>query len=196
MFIQKERQDLEYLFSEEFFYKDCSIDFLRKKFDPKLIEGILSIAKHLKHTKKYRTYDISYARFSSGGKTCVDPSWHCDGFNNEYLIYCKGDFRTKILIDESPPFSPQNSSEIRELNQRIAKEFVSLSGTEIDDSTPYLYNSQDIHKGRHTNHEGERFFFRVCESDYLKPKNFNLKRYLDGKTTRKTWKALPNSKNN
>jgi hypothetical protein len=180
MFIKKNPYTLNHSFNTEFFFKDCSEQYLHKTLDPHLVSHILTIGENLKQEKLYRTYDVGYMTYKIGEKTCVDTGWHCDGINNQYLIYCKGDFRTKILSEESPSFFPQDRSQIRESNQIIASEFAPLSGVEIDDLTPYLYGSSDIHKGRVADKEGARVFLRICESDYLKPKNFNLLGRLRG----------------
>jgi len=167
--------DLKVSFNEQFFYKDCSFNFLLKKFDKDLVDKIKSFS-HLLPNKKHITVDIGFLKMDKGDKTCVDTGWHVDGVGNEYLILCMGDFRTEFLAADAPATQfPDVRCQLRDFNKSIASKLSDAPGEEAPDATLIHYNSQDIHRGRVASHAGERFFLRICSSDYLIPKNFKLK---------------------
>lgn len=168
--------NLETEFNEQFFYKDCSLKFLATKFDSKLVREIEEVSKMIPN-KRFLTFDIGFRILNEGDKTCRDTGWHVDGVGNDYLIYCKGDFRTEFLELRTKVKFPDVRGELREFNNSIASMKTDLilgSLSEVPDSTITHYTSQDIHRGRQATSAGKRFFLRVCSSEYLTPKNVKL----------------------
>lgn len=162
-------------FNDSFFYKDCSIEFLAKRLDAKLINELRDISTLLTG-KPYITFDVGFLKMKEGDKTCRNTGWHVDGFNNDYLIYCQGDFRTQFLTSKAVLPYPAARAELRAFNESIScKDFDVAGVQEIPDSTLVKYTSQDVHKGRVATTAGERFFLRVCSSDYLYPRNIILR---------------------
>ena len=161
-------------FTEQFFLKDCSLKFLEKKLDDQgLINFIKKITlKGLDNPRKYITYDIGYQLFNEGTKSCRNTGWHVDGVGNEYLMFINGEFRTEFTNEIDVPSYPSGRDKLREFNRSIAK--TDVPGKSIPNSTLVSYTSADIHRGRTADGTGSRFFLRVCNSDYLVPKNKRL----------------------
>jgi hypothetical protein len=156
-------------FKEPFFYKNCSLKFLEKKFDKELVLKIKDITEsNLPNPKAFITYDIGYQVFEEGTKSCVNTGWHIDGVGNDYLMYAVGDFRT-IFSQTDFGCLPDSRDKLLEFNNSIEK--LILAGEEIPNATLIRYTSKDIHKGRVATSAGARFFLRVCSSDYLRPSN-------------------------
>jgi hypothetical protein len=162
-------------FKEQFFWKDCSLNFLRKHFDELLVKSIESLINAgLSNPKKYLTVDIGFQLFNEGSKSCKNVGWHVDGINNDYLMWIDGDFRTEFQTAvELPKLTLQEKHKLLELNKQLEKSAV--AGEEIPNATLIKYTSQDIHKGRVATSAGKRFFIRICSSNYLVPKNHKLK---------------------
>lgn len=158
-------------FKEQFFYKNCSLSFLEKKFDESLVLKIKSMLEHLPAHKKFITFDIGYQVFTEGTKSCANTGWHVDGVGNDYLIYADGDFRT-IFSQTDLGCPVESRDKLLEFNNSIEK--LILNGEEIPNATLVRYTSKDIHKGRVATSAGQRFFLRVCSSDYLAPSNKKL----------------------
>lgn len=159
-------------FKEQFFWKDCSIKHLRRHLDSNLVDQIETlIQQELANPKRYITIDVGYQQFKEGTKTCRDTGWHVDGINNDYLMYIDGDFRTEFAVADLTSY-PEERSKLREFNESIAK--TDFPGIQVAASTVVKYTSKDIHRGRVATGAGERFFLRVCSSDYLYPKNKRL----------------------
>jgi hypothetical protein len=160
------------LFKEQFFWKDCSLKFLKSKFDNELLDDINYLVSHLPNPKKFITIDIGYQLFTKGTKSCRNTGWHVDGVGNDYLMYIAGDFRTEFMVNPDAHLFPEERDKLLEFNNSIQK--IEAEGEEIPNKTLIQYTSKDIHKGRVATGDGERFFLRVCSSDYLTPKNFKL----------------------
>jgi hypothetical protein len=165
--------DIRLNFSNSFFLKDCSLNFLFNNLDQGIVKQLQEISKILPQ-KRHITFDIGFLKLKEGDKTCRDVGWHVDGVDNDYLIYCQGDFRTQFLNKELDVKYPEHRSELRQFNESIASTEIDVAGNEIPDSTLVQYSSKDIHRGRLATSVGERFFLRVCSSDYLVPKNFRM----------------------
>lgn len=161
-------------FDTPFFFKDCSLNYIDKKFG-NLVSTKIDNLKGFLPDRKFLTVDIGFQVFKRGDKSCVDTGWHVDGIGNDYLILCEGDFRTEFLGKPLDLPIPNERSELRNFNKTIACKFSDvISGSEIPDSTLVRYSSLDIHKGRVATSDGQRLFLRLCSSDYLKPKNYRL----------------------
>jgi hypothetical protein len=162
-------------FKEQFFWKDCSLNFLRKHFDELLVKSIESLIHDgLSNPKKYLTVDIGFQLFKEGSKSCKNTEWHVDGVDNNYLMWIDGDFRTEFqTAGETPKLFPKDKSKLLEFNKTL--EGSAAAAVEIPNATLIKYSSQDIHKGRVATSAGKRFFIRICSSDYLRPKNHKLK---------------------
>lgn len=154
-------------FKEQFFYKNCSLKFLERKFDKDLVLKIKEISEYLP-IRDFITIDIGYQVFKEGSKSCVNTGWHVDGVGNDYLMYIDGDFRT-IFAQTDLGCEVKSKDNLLEFNNRIEK--LLLAGDEIPNATLIKYTSKDIHKGRVATSAGARFFLRVCSSDYLRPSN-------------------------
>lgn len=150
-------------------FKDCSLSFILKK-RPQYKDHLETLIGLFSFKKKYLTIDLFEQVFDEENKkTTRNLSWHVDGEDNEYLIWCKGQSRTLFLkepIALALPFQEKN----RFLNSLKGEEL----GFEIPDQTPVLYNSSDPHKGRLAKANEKRLFIRLCQSDSLKPKNHIL----------------------
>jgi hypothetical protein len=166
---------IPYNFQEQFFWKDCSLNFIRKTFDELLVKSIESLIKTgLSNPKKYITVDIGFQVFNEGTKSCNNVGWHVDGVGNDYLMWIEGDFRTEFQsAEDTPKLTPTDRNKLLEFNKSI--EGSAAAGTEIPNATLIKYTSQDIHRGRVATSAGKRFFIRICSSDYLTPKNRKLK---------------------
>jgi hypothetical protein len=162
---------------EEFFWKDSSLQFLSRKVDPAIVT-LLQYHSLLIAKKKYLTYDVGFLKFKAGDKTCMDTGWHCDGIDNNYLIICKGDFRTEFLSFQPDVDPPKAREDLRKFNISLQERFKEYRGVEAPDSTPILYSSTSVHKGRDVDQDGERLFMRICSSDYIQPKNRSLIKLL------------------
>lgn len=166
---------IPYNFQEQFFYKDCSLNFIRKTFDELLVKSIENlIHTGLSNSKKYITVDIGFQIFNEGTKSCKNTGWHVDGIGNDYLMWIDGDFRTEFQsAGDTPKLFPKDRNMLLEFNMGI--ENSAAGSVEIPNATLIKYTSQDIHKGRVATSAGKRFFIRICSSDYLTPKNHKLK---------------------
>lgn len=147
-------------------------DFEKNKFIrifPEL-ESLISKLSLEMFEKKYLTIDFSYKIFKKGDKSCVNPGWHVDGEQNQYLILCFGDFRTNFYNQrvELTDSLVENNKIIKKIESSFLKEHV----FEAPNGIPILYDSKQIHQGRIADRPGERMFLRLCYSDYLVPKNF------------------------
>jgi hypothetical protein len=160
-------------FTEQFFWKDCSLNFLKKRLSPELVDEIKRLTHlGLEQPKQYITYDIGYQLFDEGTKSCRNTGWHVDGIGNEYLMFIDGEFRTEFTDEIDVHLFPEGRDKLREFNRSIAK--TDVPGKSIPNSTLVSYTSSDIHRGRTADQKGSRFFIRVCNSDYLTPKNKRL----------------------
>lgn len=166
---------IPYNFQEQFFWKDCSLNFIRKTFDELLVKSIETlINKGLNNPKKYITIDIGFQVFNEGTKSCRDTGWHVDGVGNDYLMWIEGDFRTEFQsAGDTPKLFPKDKDKLLEFNITIKN--TAAAAIEIPNATLIKYTSHDIHRGRIATSAGKRFFIRICSSDYLTPKNHKLK---------------------
>lgn len=160
-------------FKEQFFWKDCSLPFLEKRLPASLVNQIFLLASTgITTPRKFITYDVGYQIFKAGTKSCKNTGWHVDGVGNEYLMHITGDFRTQFTNKIDVDSFPGSKDKLLEFNTSISK--IDVAGEEIPNATLIHYTSQDIHKGRVADCEGQRLFIRVCNSDYIFPHNKKL----------------------
>lgn len=147
-------------------YKDCSLSFIlkeRPELGP-LLEALIPLMEE----KRFLSIDYFEQEFSKGNlKTCRNLSFHVDGENNNYLIWSKGGPRTLFLKE------PQivEGQSLRAKNDYLRDKTFKGLFFEIPEETPVLYTSDDPHAGRIAKPNDKRWFLRLCQSDYLKPKN-------------------------
>lgn len=152
-------------------------DFSLKKVKDRVPElsGVIDHLIGLVPNKKYITVDVMKHNFKNEGNTCRDISFHVDGLNNNYAMWVIGDFRTEFLMEEvfidglgsEKPIeiNPKLKSAIKDTIHEIK---------EIDESSPFVYDSRCIHRGRVAAKGSKRILVRVCASDYITPKNVDL----------------------
>ena len=161
------------LFKEQFFWKDCSLNFLSKVLPEPLALEIKSLTvQGITQPRKFITYDVGFQVFKKGDKSCKGTGWHVDGIGNEYLMHITGDFRTEFTNKIDVETYPNQRDKLREFNNSIAD--TDVPGEEIPNATLIQYTSQDIHRGRVATGAGQRLFIRVCNSHYLFPRNHKL----------------------
>lgn len=141
---------------------------------PELSCIITELIKSLPN-RKYITVDYNEQILTIGRATCARPIWHVDGDGNNYALVCWGDFRT-IFLRESISFDrkstiPETSDEINTLLSNKAVPFF-----EIEEGSPIIYSSEDIHSGRVSTMNTKRILLRLCSSDYIRPYNKILQR--------------------
>jgi hypothetical protein len=152
-------------------------DFSVKKIKEKLPE-LSFVIDHLiglVPIKRYITVDVMKHNFKNEGNTCRDGSFHIDGLNNNYAMWVIGDFRTEFLMEEVfiDGLGSEKPIEINpKLKYLIDDTFHKIQ--EIDESTPFVYDSRCIHRGRVAAKGSKRILVRVCSSDYIRPKNVDL----------------------
>ena len=166
---------------ERIFLFDSTIrlkDFCPKKIK-KLVPELSSVIDELISlvpNRKYITVDVMKHNFKTKSKTCRDVSFHVDGINNDYALWCVGSFRTEFLMNNLSvqgigTLAPKDLAD--EIKKCVEKES-DLTLIEAEDSVPMLYDSRCIHRGRVAEQGSKRILVRICSSDYISPKNVNL----------------------
>lgn len=149
-------------------FKDSSKEKICSVF-PEL-ENIINSLHQQMIPKQFLTIDFSIQEFSKGEKSCVNPGWHVDGENNQYIILSWGDYLTQFLKKELPLVGSLKENNL--IIKTLEKSFLIDDVFEIESGVPILYDSKQVHKGRIADTYGKRVFLRLCSSDYLNPKNF------------------------
>lgn len=158
--------------------------FVFKDFDFSKIELneirhlIFHLEKLMLVKKKYLTIDLKIQHFKENSLTCKNPNWHLDGINNNYLIYSFGSNLTSFLTNKIElDINSTNLPSINSLLNQEIKKIDKLETFNASDFQPVTYTSNDVHKGNVCKNAGNRFFLRLCYSDYITPKNKILKSY-------------------
>ena len=161
-------------FQESVLLKDFCPHKIKEKY-PELVPVIDALIAKIPQ-RKYITVDVMKHNFLTKGKTCRDTSFHVDGIKNHYIIWSIGSFRTEFL-SESLEISSLGEMKPKDLAMEIK---IKTSSTckimEAENSVPMLYDSSCIHRGRNAEAGSKRIMIRICSSDYIYPKNVDLKK--------------------
>jgi hypothetical protein len=154
----------------EVFVKDMELRKFVRKFPE--WESLAAEMRAMLPERQNYLVDLVVMDCEPGANTCRDTRWHVDGDprkDNRYALWVSGPNRTEFLRDPFDlPDLPEAREEQNRLLERLLADKVPLR---IPDGEAILYDSRTPHRGVVCEEYGQRRFFRLMATNYIKPKN-------------------------